>query len=107
MENINFKKAHIAPCGINCGKCIDYLNDKCDCCKNIDNNIIKCNIKNCESLRTKYCFNCKKYPCDVLIRLDRNQKEKNGVSIISNLDRIKKRGITKHLETETRRAKKK
>ncbi|HLO59267.1 MAG TPA: DUF3795 domain-containing protein [Bacteroidales bacterium] len=100
----------IAPCGMNCGLCIGHLRDKKPCggCYRIDDpNKPKvcrsCKIANCELLaetESGYCFDCKIYPCTRLKNLDLRYKSKYGMSMIENLDDIKKSGIETFLKAE-------
>lgn len=100
----------IAPCGMNCGLCIGHLRDKkpCGgCFKKDDENKPKycrsCAIVNCEFLnKTKsgFCYDCKKYPCVRLKRLDKRYRTNYGMSMIENLEYIKKNGLEKFLVKE-------
>ena len=66
---------------MNCGICLGYLRDKNKCSGCWDDNghkpkyCIKCIIKNCELLAktdSKFCYDCKKYPCTRLKQLERD-----------------------------------
>jgi hypothetical protein len=101
-------KKLIAPCGMNCGLCIAHLRDRnrCPGCRmdNGSKSVTRrnCKIKNCAVFRggTRFCFQCKEYPCPVLERLDRRYREKYGMSMIENLNNIKKNGIRKFIAGE-------
>ena len=103
----------IAPCGMNCGTCIGHLRDKrpCGgCFKKDDENKPKhcrsCIIVNCESLaknETGFCYDCKKYPCSRLKRLDKRYRTNYGMSMIENLEYIQNKGLDKFLINEDKR----
>ncbi len=102
----------IAPCGMNCGLCEAYLRveNKCPGCRGDDTNKpitrTNCKIKNCSVLKegkTKFCFKCKKFPCDYLEHLDKRYRSKYNMSIINNLVQIEKLGIRKFIENEKRK----
>ena len=109
INKISFKKELIAPCGMNCGICMAFLRDKNKCpgCRVIDNfqpiTRVRCIIKNCEQLRksnSKYCFNCRTYPCKRLKQLDKRYRTKYSMSMIENLNNIRKNGIRDFLQKE-------
>ena len=103
----------IAPCGMNCGICIGHLRDKrpCGgCFKKDDENKPKhcrsCIIVNCESLtknKTGFCYDCEKYPCSRLKRLDKRYRTNYGMSMIENLEYIQNKGLDKFLINEDKR----
>jgi len=103
----------IAPCGMNCGICLGYLREKNKCpgCRDMDKNkpgyCRKCIIQNCEILnknKWKFCSDkCEKYPCKRLKNLDKRYKIKYGMSMIENLENIKKLGIRQFVRNEKAR----
>ena len=102
----------IAPCGMNCGICLAYLREtsKCPGCRGTDLNKPKtraqCKIKKCQTLnnpRSKFCFACGTFPCDRLKHLDKRYRTKYQMSMIENLERIKKLGIKKFVAEEKSR----
>jgi hypothetical protein len=102
----------IAPCGINCAVCLGHLrdNNKCPGCRINDRNKPKtrlyCKIKNCSELKKnnkKYCFSCTIFPCEKLKHLDKRYKTKYHMSMIENLEKIKKDGIKKFLKSEDKK----
>lgn len=103
----------IAACGMNCGLCIGFLREKkpCGgCFKKDDENKPKvcrsCTIVNCESLaetESGFCYDCDKYPCTRLKRLDKRYRTNYGMSMIDNLNFIKKNGMERFLENEQNR----
>lgn len=111
METSN-KTTLIAPCGMNCGVCMAYLRDKnkCSGCRGstIDKprTRLECKIKNCEhfqNVNSGFCFQCQKFPCDRLKHLDQRYRTKYGMSMIENLENIRKFGIRKFLVSEKTR----
>lgn len=106
---MRFKIKLIAPCGINCGICMAYLREKNKCpgCRVFDQNKpvtrTQCRIKNCATFqagKSKYCFQCDKYPCVRLKQLDKRYRTKYNMSMIENLENIKNSGIRKFVEHE-------
>lgn len=98
----------IAPCGMNCGLCQMYLQekDKCPGCssgRKVHNRCIKCGIKLCKNRHGDFCHECDQFPCERLERLDRRYREKYGMSEIENLKAIKKDGLKKFIESEKKK----
>ncbi len=102
----------IAPCGMNCGICLAYLREKNKCpgcrvsdlCKPVSRS--QCKIKNCPTFknpRSKFCFACGTFPCDRLKHLDKRYRTKYKMSMIENLEHIKKLGIKKFVAEEKSR----
>ena len=116
MAKLN--KELIAPCGMNCGICSNYLAYKNNIKGRGFPNCIGCRPRNkqCAFLKKRckddlkllkgeieFCFECCYYPCEYLTRLDKRYREKYGMSMIDNLNEIKNRGINffiKNQETE-------
>jgi hypothetical protein len=103
------KSSMIAPCGMNCTLCLAYHRAKNRCLGCISsgvpkaNHCITCSIKNCEELlesSSKYCFSCEKYPCGRIKNIDKRYRTKYGMSMIENLDNIKKMGIREFIKLE-------
>jgi hypothetical protein len=100
----------IAPCGMNCGICIGHLRDKNKClgCREMSKgkpeSCRKCTITHCEILKEKkmlFCSDkCEKFPCLRLKNLDKRYKTKYGMSMLENLENIKKFGIEKFAKSE-------
>ncbi|MBL7156376.1 MAG: DUF3795 domain-containing protein [Candidatus Pacebacteria bacterium] len=76
----------IGVCGIVCGKCPEYISNRCKgCSSKIPADI--CPLPTCaESKRIKICFNCFEFPCEknykggpiVSALLDHWKKQKQG-----------------------------
>jgi hypothetical protein len=107
----------IAPCGMNCGICSGYLAlaydvkqkdirmPYCTGCRIRDK---KCAFlkKQCDKLRNnkiKYCFECKDFPCKNLQGIDKRYRTYFRLSMIENLENIKKEGIEKFLEQQKKK----
>lgn len=115
-----FDSVLVAPCGMNCAVCSAYLSQK--------NNIPKvrgkihycqgCRPRNkqCAFLKKKcadkgkllkgkveFCFECGKFPCDNLKRIDDVYSNNYGMSMLDNLNAIKKGGINKFIKSQCRK----
>lgn len=103
----------IAPCGMDCAICLGHLREKnrCPGCRKMDegwsNSRVRCTIRNCSVLREKkmkYCSDsCYNYPCKRLRSLDKRYRTKYGMSMIENLENIKKSGIRDFVRNEKTR----
>jgi len=102
----------IAPCGMNCGICYAYLRDKkvCPGCRGLDagKNVscIRCIIRNCATIKvnaSKFCYECEKYPCQRLKQLDKRYRTKYKMSMMENLENIKRNGCCTFVENEKKR----
>lgn len=103
----------IAPCGMNCAICLGYQREKNKCpgCRETDAYESscgrKCIIRSCETLKINnwsYCSDlCEKFPCIRLKNLDKRYKTKYGMSMIENLENIKKFGVEKFVKSEQER----
>ena len=104
----NIDKFLIAPCGMNCGLCLIHLRDKnkcpgCSSGRKVNGRCIKCGIKLCKDRHGRYCFDCDKFPCERLMRLDKRYKERYGMSEIENLKTIKEKGMKAFLAGEEKK----
>mgnify|MGYP002813446298 FL=1 len=111
-DSRGMKMAQIAPCGMNCRLCYATMREKGQCpgCRgsnqNKSNSCITCRIRNCskfEKKSAKYCFSCDIFPCLRLKQLDKRYRTKYGMSMIDNLNYIRKYGIRKFIQKETAR----
>lgn len=107
-----FDKKLIAPCGMNCGTCIAYLREKnrCPGCRTLSEDkavsVHRCIIPKCPHLditRSKFCYECEKFPCRRIKQLDKRYTTKYKTSFIENLMIIKEQGINKFLIFEAGR----
>ena len=99
----------IAPCGMNCRLCRAYIRDgnTCPGCRGDDRlkaqYCVTCKIKNCAKFangKVKYCSGCDSFPCAKLKRLDKRYRTKYGMSMVDNLEDIKKLGIRQFIRNE-------
>ena len=104
----------IAPCGMNCGLCSNYLalkNDikskgiKIPYCAGCRPRGKQCAFfkKRCAKLmsgKVQYCFECNEFPCKNLEHIDKHYQERYKMSMIENLNYIKEHGMEKLLERE-------
>lgn len=109
MIQVPFSNRIIAPCGINCASCYAYQRTKkvCPGCWGEDQeksySCLVCRIKNCILLnhtKSKFCYECPKFPCTRLKQLDKRYRLKYHTSLIGNLLTIRDHGIESFLETE-------
>ncbi len=109
------EKNAIAICGMNCSLCISYifnnhdLNKKgfnkkyCPGCVVRGKNCTFALAKKCDLIangKIRFCYECDKFPCDGLKRLDKRYRTKYNLSMIDNLNYIKENGIEKFLKKE-------
>jgi hypothetical protein len=92
---------------MNCGLCLHYLREKNKCTgcfsgRKVNGKCIKCGIKLCKDRHGEYCFNCDKFPCERINRLDKRYQKRYGMREIDNLKVIKEKGIKYFLSEEKR-----
>ncbi len=111
------KEELIAPCGMNCGICAGYLALRHDLkskgirmpyCAGCRPRGKRCSFlkKRCDLLlngRVKYCYECKGFPCERLQRIDKRYRTHFRMSMIENLEFIKKNGIAKFINREKKK----
>jgi hypothetical protein len=105
----------IAPCGMNCAICSRYLalvnNLKRSQCIGCRPRNKECALlyKNCTGTKNiakgnvSFCFECSQYPCQKLNHLDERYRNNYGMSMISNLEFIRKKGINKFIKDQYRK----
>ena len=114
MNNASLKyQGVIAPCGMTCGICIGHMREKKPCggCKARDDlskpeTCRSCSIVNCEFLaktESGFCYDCDKYPCTRLKRLDKRYRINYDMSMVENLDLINNKGLETFLTLEESR----
>jgi hypothetical protein len=105
-----FTKTLIAPCGMNCGTCIAYLREKnrCPGCRVFSTDkalsVQRCIIPHCldlEKTKSKFCYECGKFPCQRMKQLDKRYRTKYRTSFIKNLLMIKENGVKYFLSFES------
>jgi hypothetical protein len=104
----------IAPCGMNCAICSRYLATKhdskhagiriphCSGCRPRDK---RCAFlkKRCSLLLNRevsYCYECREFPCEKLLNIDKRYQTFFHMSMIDNLNYIKVNGINQFLDKE-------
>lgn len=112
INPVSFEKHLIAPCRMNCGTCIAYLRDKNKCpgcrIKSPDKaiSVKQCIVTKCSYLqntRSKFCYDCEKYPCQRIKNLDKRYRTKYRTSFIDNLTMVKEKGLDNFLVFESKR----
>jgi hypothetical protein len=113
----SLKAELIAPCGMNCNVCSNYLalkNDTkakgvklpyCIGCRQRDK---KCSFvkKKCEKLlnhKVKFCYECNEFPCQLIIKLGKSYEERYRMNMVDNLRFIKQHGMETFLEAEKKK----
>jgi hypothetical protein len=103
-----------APCGLYCGICRQFLVLKKGLFeeKGLKRGCEGCRIrhKNCAFIRRDcpalkkdeidFCYECEKFPCDNLKKIDKGYRERWSVSLIENLKRIKSIGAEEWLQEQ-------
>ena len=92
---------HIAPCGIICNICLGFQRTKntCEGCISTGNKRPRCetcSFKTCPEKRSNphiFCYECKKFPCQRLKRLEKRYTIRYGESPIQNLLTIREIGM--------------
>jgi hypothetical protein len=116
MEKL--KAELIAPCGMNCGLCSEYLaltrglekSRKLWQCKGCRPRNKMCSFikKKCDILgkgQVEFCFECGEFPCELISKLDKGYQKKYNYSFIENLKYIKEHGMDVFLESEYKKYK--
>jgi hypothetical protein len=107
----------IAPCGMNCALCANYLAMKLDLRKTGIQKMYCAGCrprgKNCAFMKRsceligegkiQFCHECINFPCDRLKRLDKRYRTKYHMSMIENLTYIKEQGMEKFLKEQEAR----
>lgn len=112
-----FDKALIAPCGMNCAICSRYLAFRnqiqkkgCQGCREGEKEWA-CLKKKCIGSNTiknnniEFCFSCTQYPCKKLKAFDRRYVKNYRMSVIENLEKIKRDGIMAFVLEQTEKYK--
>lgn len=111
-----FNENLIAPCGMNCGVCEAYLIHLKGVKRNGYGGCKGCRVRNkqcaflkghCLSLakgKFNFCYECKKFPCEQLLKLDKRYAGKDWeVSFSGNNKRIKKVGLEKFIKEQEKK----
>jgi len=108
MDSTNDKNISaelIAPCGMNCGVCLHYLRKENECpgCftgRKVNDRPMKCGRRLCKERKGDFCFECHKFPCDSIKRLDQRYRTKYNMSEIDNLEFIKNKGMKEFIKSQ-------
>ncbi len=101
-----------APCGMNCALCMAYQRSKNHCpgCRGDDTlkskYCVSCIIINCEKRKGKeadFCFVCDSFPCRRIKDLDKRYRTKYSMSMLENLEYIRRNGIDAFAANENER----
>lgn len=99
----------IAPCGMNCALCLGYqrTEHKCPGCRGGDTgkmgSCLRCTISNCPAIKESsagFCYECVRYPCRRLRQLDARYRLKYGMSMLGNLEFIRRDGMNAFVNNE-------
>ncbi len=107
----------IAPCGMHCAVCSLYLAQlngisrkrgkimHCIGCRprNKQCSYIKGQCRLLKSNKIRFCFECPKFPCERLTKIDARYRTNYGMSFIGNLEEIQDKGITTFLRNQRKR----
>jgi hypothetical protein len=112
MEQNTIAEELIAICGMNCHLCSAYNRAKNGClgcraevglrCKHSET----CKIRNCEmavSGNFRFCFECESFPCKKIKHIDKRYTTKYAMSMIENLELIRRSGLREFLVTQVNR----
>ena len=111
------KEELIAPCGMDCSVCSNYLaleNDvrakgvRMAYCKGCRPRDKKCSFlkKRCELLlnnKVEFCYECEEFPCENLKHIDKRCQTFFRMSLIDNLNYIKEHGLAEFLENQSKK----
>jgi hypothetical protein len=101
-----FLTTMIAPCGMDCAICMAFLREKNRClgCNAPNRRCHKnCSISSCQQIRERYHHDCAEFPCKNLRHLDERYRNKYGMSMLANLEAIRKNGIREFVKNERER----
>lgn len=107
----------IAPCGMNCNVCSNYLalvNDTkakgvklpyCTGCRPRDKQcaFVK---KKCNKVlhhQVEFCYECTEFPCELITKLAKRYEARYRMNMVDNLQYIQEHGIATFLESERKK----
>ena len=117
MEKSPFTPDLIAPCGMNCGICKQYLakihsipkqrakvSHCAGCLPRGKNCYVKRGCKQLTNHQIRFCYQCAEaMPCPHLARLDKRYGERYGMSMVENQNLLKDKGIDEFLKIQEQR----
>lgn len=107
----------IAPCGMNCAICSRYLaginnlrRSHCSGCRPGNKRCLYL-FEKCEGINTsikgtataRFCFDCDRYPCPHIKRMDKRYRINYGMSVKDNLEDIKSGGVQRFAAKQYRK----
>lgn len=107
-----FRKELVAPCGMNCNVCSNFLAYSRNLPKKVGPHCIGCRPgnKKCAYLKghchklsiheIDFCYQCEDFPCDRLKTIDKRYRKNYNASLIENLCAIMKIGIGRFLDEQ-------
>jgi hypothetical protein len=101
-----FRTALIAACGMDCAICMAFLRKKNRCrgCYTANRQCRRnCTLAACKQVRDRYHHACGEFPCRRLVQLDKRYRTKYHMSMLANLEAIKKDGIRAFVKSEKER----
>lgn len=111
-----FDENLIAPCGMNCGVCEGHLiylkgikrngYGGCKGCRARDKQcaFLKGHCPQLAKGKLNFCYECKKFPCEQLLKLDKRYEKKGwDVSFSENNKRIKEIGLKKFIKEQEKK----
>ena len=103
MNKFNLKNKNlVAPCGLYCGECSAFQDERCGGCISRKGLCLKytkiCKIYTCcvDKMRLRFCGECEKFPCEKFTKFFDTPAWYNET--VGNLQRIEKIGIKKFLK---------
>ena len=107
---LQFDESMLAPCGMNCTVCYMHAAPRkygkaCIGCFGGDANkpqhCRKCAIRQCAFEKgLTQCHLCEDMPCRLIKNLDKSYRKRYRVSLIENMEAIRKNGVSRFLENE-------
>ncbi len=101
------KEELVAPCGLNCNLCSMFLSKEKGLYKSPKSGCSGCLPGNkhcsCESIEiraVRFCFECDRFPCDIINRLEKRYSKKYHTSVLKNLKYIRESGLEQFLIDE-------
>lgn len=113
-SDIRLLEELVAPCGMNCAICSNYLacannlnKSQCAGCRTTNK---KCSylFEKCTGINHSregnadalFCFECEQYPCKEINRMDKRYRENYGISVKENLETIRDGGLTEFVANQ-------
>src|SRR5512137_2416920 len=101
-----FKATLVAPCGMDCAICSAFLREKnrCDGCYSANRKCSRnCTLAACMQVKNRFYHACDAFPCRRLEQLDKRYRTRYHMSMLDNLETIRKQGIRAFVKSERER----